>query len=447
MSRSLACCIAACAWAGSAWAVTVAHLDNGATLVAARGTGCEQYGCAVLVRADARDDGEKPGLRALLGGATLACVDGMSGDSVLARLSELEELGGRVSTHVDDSYIMLAASGLSDSFDLACAVLSDAVSRPAYPDGSIEAGRRRAADEARRQTGDLFYSSLADIRHALFAAAPVWPAAGTAEGLAAVTGEDLSAAHDALFVGTRMVVACVGPWDERTILDRIRPIATAAPRGEPPPAPIGPSPSPYTRSRVYESRGTRLSVLMIGFPMPGTNSPDWPTARMLQAVLGGQDGRLGRNARLRQYSQTGDAVLVPGPSDSQLVIVCATPLSWHIESVREEIMRSLEELGSGPVQPHELEMARRKLLGQQAFGLRDPLGRALALGVPLLTPDAREPSADPLEPFRQVTPDAVRELAAQRLQPESAAMALVLPMLGRPEGFSSFPELGAALWR
>jgi len=445
MRRALLCWMVACA--GPAWAVTVTHLENGATIVAAHGTGCEHYGCAVLVKADARDDGDKPGLRALLGRATLACVDGMSNDDVLARLSELEDTGGRVSTHVDDSYIMLAASGLSDSFDIACAVLRDAVGRPAYPEDSVEAARRLVDKEAARQTGDLFYSSLADIRRALFPADPPWPPTGTPEGLAAVSGDDLTAAHDALFVGSRLVLACVGPWDEQAILDRVRSIATAAPRGEPLPPRAGPSPAPFTRSRVYESRSTRVAVLMLGFAMPGTNTPSWPTVRTLQALVGGQDGRLGRNAKLRQYTQTGDAVLVPGPDDSQLVIVCATPVSWHIEGVRDEIMRSLQELGGTPVQVHELDMARRKLLGQQALGLRDPLGRALALGLPFLTANGGEPAGDPLEPFRQVTPDAVRELAAKSLQPEAAAMALVLPELGRPEGFSSFPELGAALWR
>jgi zinc protease len=307
-----------------------------------------------------------PGLAAFVG----ECLDeGAGGRGGMQIAETIESLGAGLSTGALGAAMRCLSSDAKTCLD----VLADVVLRPDFPDDVVERKRGELTSVVAAEDDDPSFTGRIRLRRELYGAHPLGRRdKGGAAELAALSRADLVAHHRDLFVPRNAIVAAVGDFDldamEAELRARFQGWEDRAPRFVPPAAPALGS---AREIHVEEDRDQLHAYL--GHMGVRRDDPDWYALLVADFVLGSGPGftdRLSKKVRDEMglaytvYARVArGADVEPGLFTAYVGTAPATR-GQALDAMRAEIARFVE----GPIEAHEVEDARRYLLGGFVFG-------------------------------------------------------------------------------
>jgi len=308
----------------------------------------------------------RPGVAAFVG----ECLDeGAAGRGGQAIAETIESMGATLSTGSLGAAMRCLSADASKCLD----VFADVLQRPDFPDDVVERKRGELVSAVLAENDDPALTGALRLRREIYGAHPsARRDKGGVEELRALTRDDLVHHHRALFVPRNAMIVAVGDFDVAAMTDELS-ARFGGWRDEPPRfAPPAAAALGAARAVHVEEDREQFHVYL-GHLGVRRRDPDWYSLLLGDFVLGTGPGftdRLSKKVRDEMgLAYTVYARIARG-SDLEPGMFCAyvgTSPATHaqaLDAMRAEIARFVE----GPIEKHEIDDARRYLLGGYVFG-------------------------------------------------------------------------------
>lgn len=346
----------------------------------------------------------------------------------------VEGLAASFSYRASDDAISVSAKFLTENRDEAVALLRDSLVRPSFPDEAIERVRGQILSSIRGDLNDPDAIAGRTFAKMVYGDHPYGSDnEGTLESAAALTREDILAAHKAALARDRLYISAVGditPEALGAMLDAV--FAELPETGAPMPADVTPN---FPGGVHVTEFDTPQSVVLFGQRGIAFEDPDFFAAYLLNVVLGGGgfESRLMNEVREKRGLTYGVyAYLVDKEyADSWMGSVASANdrVAEAIEVIRAQ-WRKMHENG---VSAEELADAKTYLTGEYPlrFDGNGPIARIMVnmqlAGMPVDYIATRN------DKVNAVTLDDVNRVARELMDPEQLTFVVV----GRPQGLSN----------
>jgi zinc protease len=394
----------------------------GADLLIRRKTGVPTVTLGVYALRDGIEDPGEAGIGAL---TVRSAVRGAgpydSGQLAFA----FERLGGALGVAASADWLGFSTSVLADRLEEAAALLATVRAEARLETGDVERERRLMTDEALQVADDMvrfplqlaFGSAFGQRGYGL-------PVGGLPETLPNLT-VDRARAFYRDSMKQRITVAAVGDLDLEAAADQLAGIFGDLPERR---SSAGGTAQAWAMSsageRALERDKAQTAVAML-FPGPSRRDPRRHAAEVWAAVAGGLGGRLFESLRSRRslaYTVIANSWQRGGAG--ALLTYIATAPEREAEA-REEMLKELARFTGEPVSSQELSQAVNYLAGQSEVA-RQSAGSVLGEMIEAwLVGTGLEETADPGRPYRQVTAEAVLEVAREFLVPEKRSEGVI----------------------
>ena len=405
--------------------VSVTRLP-GADILVHRKIGVPLVNLGIYVPRGRFDPPRQAGLGSLL---VRAAARGAGDRDSAALAFAFERLGGSLATSSVSDWLGFGASVLTEHLAEASVLLHAVFTRPHLAEADVEAERGLMIAEAERIGDDMFRFPFQLAFSAAFGDRGYGlPVGGLPETLPAIAPADVRAWHGSAVLGSRPVVIAVGDVDPARASDELAgvfatlPEAAAVPLGDMvewrPGAAIEP---PF---RVV-AREKAQAALAMAFPGPSRRSPDHAAAQVWGAVASGLGGRLFEALRdRRSLAYTVVATAWQKARGGALLTYIATSPERE-EEARAEMLVELERFTREPVAEAELRQAVNYLAGQAQVARQSGAAVAGEILDAWICGAGLEELDDPAAPYRAVTADDVRRVAATSLDPTRKAEGVI----------------------
>ncbi|MCA8883612.1 MAG: insulinase family protein [Rhodobacteraceae bacterium] len=341
-----------------------------------------------------------------------------------------DDLAASFGFDVGDDAVSVSARFLSDTTDEAVALLEQALAAPSFAPDAVERVRDQVLAGLRSDAEDPDTIAANAFAAATYGDHPYGsPGEGTLESVAALTRDDLIAAHRGALARDRVVIAAAGDISAEKLADIVDRLLARLPETG--------APLPQDAVLAFDGGVTVVPYdtpqTVISFAQPGLarDDPDYFAAYLVNQILGGGGftSRLTTEVREKRGLTYGIYAYLADKDYADLLVGRAATANARaaetVEVVRAEWARMAAE---GPT-AEELERAKTYLIGGYPlrFDGNDAIARILvgmqAAGLPIDYVATRN------DKIRSVSPQDARRVAAQVLQPEALSFVLV----GQPE--------------
>lgn len=398
-------------------------LHNGVRILVAPHPGSRTFSLRLVVAGGACEDPVgMDGASTLLARMLLRSSETiLAGDRALRLEAEGVSIGGAAGT----MGMTLWADGPASAFELACATLFDAMTRPRLDPSELAretALARQALASAKDDPSTALRRAAAPLLYGDHCLARV-PPEDPASWLTGVDAGVLRAVMSERLAGSRVIVAVAGDVDPSLVVATAQAHGGSIPVGRAAPEALAAPVSLTTEVRVRAHRRTSQPEILVAMPTAGVADADSAAMGLLAHILGGFQERLSLEIREKRgwayWLSTVDQRL---PGAGSFGVITAVPRKRLAET--ESLIRAeLARIASVSPSDDELERARRFLATQRARERQSTsesatrLARAILLHVPIRTLD-EETARD-----AAVTPDQIRSLARRLL--DSSKLAVV----------------------
>ncbi|MEQ9694434.1 pitrilysin family protein [Shimia sp. SDUM112013] len=342
-----------------------------------------------------------------------------------------ENLAAQFGYDVSDDVVSVSARFLSENRDQAVDLLRKSLVEPAFTDKAIERVRGQVMSVIRSNETDPDKIAGRTFKKMAFGDHPYGsPLIGTPDSVAALTREDIVAAHKATMAKDRMFVSVVGDItaeDLGPMLDGL--LGDLPDTGAPIPPKVTPVLGGGTEVVDFD---TPQSVAVFGQPGMDRDDDDFFAAYLLNTILGGGgfESRLMEEVREKRGLTYGVySYLVPKDLAALYMGSVASANDRIGEAVRV-IKEEWARMAESGVTPEELEKAKALLTG--AYPLRFDGNGAIAQimvgmqvqGLPIDYIDTRN------DKVNAVTLEEINRVARELLRPD----ALTFVIVGKPRG-------------
>ena len=283
---------------------------------------------------------------------------GSTSRSAVELASEMEALGGTISSNATAEYASLTAAFRSDRLDQGMELVSDALLNPIFNDDEVTRSRsealatlfqsRRLADVVADEhvSGTIYRSHPAGV-----------PQLGTVESVASLSRDDLQRFHRECYRPGGSLLAISGDVDP----DKAFAAATeyfgawkGTARTMNLPTPLPPEPRTI---RLVDQPGARTAELRIALPMPGTGAPDVAALAVSNELFGGGVGsRL--NTSGRAYGARSSLRLL---RDSGMLMIAASAPADSAARVLARLRSEIVRFAHQPPSEKEVKAAGRTI--------------------------------------------------------------------------------------
>jgi predicted Zn-dependent peptidase len=350
--------------------------------------------------------------------------------SALEISSAIEAVGGETNAFTAREYTCYYARVLDTDLPLAIDVVCDLVADSVLADADVETERgvileeiAMHDDEPGEQVHDLF-------ARAVYGSHPLGrPISGTQETISPMTRGQIRSFYRRRYLPPSIVVAAAGNLEHGRVVKLVRESFAASGLSDEPAAPAPRRPStrrvPVRPPRVLvEAKDTEQAHVVLGCPGLHRLDPRRFALGVLNNVLGGgMSSRLFQEIRERRglaysvYSYTSQY------ADSGLFAVYAGCAPGKVDEVLDLIRGELATVAAHGVTDAEIARGKGMLKGSLVLGLEDTGSRMTRLGKGELLYDELLGTDDLLARVDAVTPDEVRDVAAEVLdRPMSLAV-------------------------
>ena len=338
---------------------------------------------------------------------------------------QFESLGGTLGTSVAADWLGVGATVLAARWPEAAALLREVFWRPRLEAAEVLRERDTQLNEVVQAADDMFRRPVDLALEAAFGDRGYGlPVKGFPDSVARLTTTDVADWHRDEMAGGRATVTVVGDVDPADVAARLATLLTELPVAESLPRPASAEWTRVAAERI-ESRAKSQTALAMVFPGPARNDPDRHAAEVLAAVASGLGGRL--FSALRDKRSLAYTVLMASwqrlGAGAILTYIATSP--DREDEARSAMLAELARFRTDGVTDDELSRAVNFLAGQALVQRQTAGAVAAEITDAWLIGGGLDELEDPTAPYRAVTRDAVREVAARWLDGERRAEGVV----------------------
>lgn len=318
---------------------------------------------------------------------------------------------------------------------LAVELEADRMAHLTLGETQVESEREVVANERRFRVEDDVDGFLSEELYKLaFAVHPYhWPTIGWMRDIESITIDDCRAFYRTYYAPNNATVVLVGDVEEEAALGLIERCYGPIPAQTIPPDRAQPEPEQESERRATYAKPVTADKLRIGYKAPPLGHPDYAALEVTSEILfGGNSSRLHR--RLVVDGEIAASThAAPAPfRDPGLYEISVGLQRGHGAAEAEAIVyEEIARLAAQPLEPHELDTARTRLLTHFWRELRPQAGKAEALGhYQTTTGDYRKLFAV-ADGFRAVTAADVERIARTYLLPARRTVVVATPQRTR----------------
>ncbi|HEX8451389.1 MAG TPA: pitrilysin family protein [Longimicrobium sp.] len=405
-------------------------LSNGLRVIAARMGEIPQVVLRLAIPAgSAAEPRERPGTAALVGHLLTEGTELQTAQQLNARV---DYLGALLHANVGHDYAEAEAVLLHETLEEGIQLLAEIITRPSFPDAEVERIRNESLDALVAREDEP--GNVADDRVSLevFGADHPYgrPSFGTAEGIAAVTRDELVDFHARHYRPAGAYLVAAGDFEPGALREMLE-AAFAGWTGEAPPVayPAESADTPAAAGRLVAVPWDDAAQSEIRIAGRGIDrrSPDWVRGAVANYILGGSTitGRLGANLREEKgWTYGANSAFSAGIARGGWTAHTAVDVEVTAGAV-EEMLREMRRMAEEPVDEGELRRARDAMVLSLPRAFETPgqvasrLGTLEAYGLPHDYWD-RYPAA-----VQAVTAEDVQRIARERFHPDRVVRVVV----------------------
>jgi zinc protease len=267
---------------------------------------------------------------------------------------------------------------------LAVELEADRMAHLTLGEEQVESEREVVANERRFRVEDDVDGFLNEELYKLaFTVHPYhWPTIGWMRDIEAITIDDCRAFYRTYYAPNNATVVLVGDVDEKEALALIGEKYGAIPRQTIPQDRAEAEPEQAGERRATWAKPVQADKLRIGYKAPPLGHADHAALEIASEVLfGGNSSRLHRRLVVEsEIASSVHAATAPFRDPGLYEIAVSLSRSHRAPAAEAIVYEELARLANEPLQPHELETARTRLITHFMRELRPQAGKAEALG-------------------------------------------------------------------
>jgi zinc protease len=247
--------------------------------------------------------------------------------------------------------------------------------------------------------------------------------------------EDIVGYYRSRYIPSNIFYTIVGDVDSDAVLEQISE-AFSANKNKPSPARLIPSEPRQTSSReVIEQASTQLTHLHYSWHVPDLRHPDLPALDALATLLGnGRSSRLYQNVRERKGVVNSADAWTYTPAQSGLFGMSAVVDPDKFDEACTALLEELDKLKSELVNPEEVGKVVKQFVSSTLATRKTMEGQAQNLGDSWISVNDLDFSDRYLEAVKEVSPEDVRRVANDYLEPENRTLYALVPEGVTPTG-------------
>lgn len=357
-------------------------MSNGITLLIYPEPDANVVAIEVFVRVGAKDEAASiAGIGHLLSGSILSGTEGRA-PSKLSKL--LAEVGGNFTAVWQWNYMEIRAITIPSMWDETYSLLADSIKQSILDQRAIDYSRETVSKQVIQQETDLYNSAYTALRRIIYKGTPYdRPYLGELSAVKGITQTRLKEFYTKNFTADRIVISIAGNVDPLQVQNR-----TEIRFGNMKPG------RRYSEQKelkssfgdaFIEKSGASTYVLM-GFPAPAVESPEYPAMCVANVILGGYKSSL-LFSKFRDEMGLGYEVgSVYPPLNNMGHIAAYIGLDSNraddetIELVKKTMAEQFDIIKNGSFKEEDVERAKRFLIGSHALKHERTSDRAFNLG-------------------------------------------------------------------
>jgi predicted Zn-dependent peptidase len=405
----------------------VTALGNGLTVLTLEDRTTPVVSFQMWVRVGSRDESRYTGLAHLFEHMMFKGSDNI-GPEEHAKL--VEARGGRVNAFTSRDFTVYFEDVPPESLPLVIDLEAERVANLDISEKTLGSEREVVLEERRMRTEDNPNGRAFEALLALaFQAHPYrWPVIGWRSDVERATVEVAREFFDTYYAPNNITIAVVGDFDTGESLERIRRTFGSL---RPAQIPRNPTAEPEQKGarRTDVHLDVRSPLLAAAWHAPPTGHEDGPALDVLSQILSG-----GRSSRLyRNLVYEGQVALFAQGSYWELVdagvffAFAGVRPDASIDDVESRFFAEIARLRDEPVDPAELEKAKRQLEVSLVNGLRTSHALASRIARDYATFGRIRPLSELLDAIQVVTAEDVQRVAGEYLVDEARSVVHVVP--------------------
>jgi len=379
-----------------------------------------------------REPAEKAGVAALVGRLLDEGTTKHKGQEI-AEL--IEDVGGSLGFSSSSGSVKV----LSPDRKLGLGLLFECLLHPSFPADAFNRQREQLLSEIGEAESQPDSKATLEYRKLVYGKHPyARPATGTKASVEKLTAADCKAFHDQIFVPNNTVVAIVGDFDSKEVIEEIKKLTADWKKADLPKLDVSPAVAPekFVEKIITMPEAEQLHFYM-GHPGITRTNPDYYKLLVMDYVLGTGPGftdRLSSAIRDRKgLAYTVSANITNSASDQPGLFTCYVGTEpKHFATVKEMFLNEVKAIraaptakGAKPPTKEEVEDAKKYLLGSMPFQF---ITNEQIAGQ-LLSVERYGLGFDYLDKYRKaiaaVTPEDVHAVAKKYLDPEHMVLVVV----------------------
>jgi predicted Zn-dependent peptidase len=331
----------------------------------------------------------------------------------------MDAVGGEMNAFTAKEYTCYYARVLDDDLPLAVDVVVDMVTSSLIAADDVESERAVILEEIAMHDddpGDVVHDAFAA---ALFGDAPLGrPVTGTASSIEQLSRQSIAGYYRRRYALPQMVVAAAGGLDHGRLITLLRNAFADRLDGDDAPAPLRPSgraPASYS-SVVCRERPSEQANLVVGTTGLRRDDPQRFALGVLNGGLGGgMSSRLFQDIREKRGLAYSVYSYASAHADTGQFGVYAGCAPGKAHEVLALVRVQLDDVAANGLTDEEVRRSKGAMRGSLVLGLEDTGSRMSRLGKGELVHGELLSTDEVLRRIEAVTPDDVREVAADVL--------------------------------
>ena len=314
---------------------------------------------------------------------------------------------------------------------LAVELEADRMAHLTLGETQVESEREVVANERRFRVEDDVDGFLnEELYKAAFTTHPYhWPTIGWMRDIEAISIDDCRTFYQTFYAPNNATVVLVGDFDEDAALALIDEQYGKIPSAAIPADRAAAEPEQTGERRLSWPKPVTADKLRIGYKAPAIGHADYATLEVASEILfGGNSSRLHRRLVVETEIAASTHAATAPFADPGLYEISVGVQRGHTAAEAEAIVYAeLEKLGKEPLEPHELDTAKTRLLTHFWRELRPSAGKAEALGHYETTVGDYRKLFAVADGYKNVTAADIESVVRKYLRPERRTVAVATP--------------------
>ncbi len=399
-----------------------------------------------------RDPAGKEGLASM---AASVLTQGTESRTAQEISEAIEGVGGSLSASAGRDFFTVSVSGLAEHLHLGMDLLSDVVRNPTFPEEEVELERVRTLSSLRAQQGQPTQIVVRHFFRTIYGEDHPYGPSPEPATVEAITRDDLADFHAAHLRPQGALLVVAGDVDLQEVEELARSHLGDWAAESPPEAEVPAPPERRdTRISLVHRPASVQATIAVGHLSPGPEHPDFFALEVMNRVLGGgTDSRLFRILREERGWTYGSYSQLARRVHDGFLLASAEVRTEVTDSTVVELLGQLRRLRDEPVPDEEVEAAISYLAGSFPLSIETASQIAGQIAENRLLGLSRERLLEYPARIREVTPEEVRRVAREHLDPDRLAVVVVgdatelLPLLEEVGPVDLFDVEGSPLAR